>query len=756
MRAGRIAFLGALFLALAVPPAAPQGPSDPPWEIVDGADDQSVRGNAVFFSVGPEVPLPVAPSPHSDLRRVTIEGETPVGLFVNFFVGPFQVEPDESSIFTYDCESSGGSSSSGRNGPESIERTEYELKFDLPDAPVRYAVRVNVVGTRAGPGSNGVFTMADAQGYVCLDIKEGGSYLQSADATLDPGASAIRVWVPKASLLGVGREPEGFFSFFGRDEDDRPRPSALRKGDRFTDFTARTISFLPEVDRFGPSIVDDAPEGKEAPEYVLTAPAANQQIALSLGDEEGVQAVAAGLNQTIPFVLENRAAAKRIVQLSYALEGADAASYAVSGPASATLSGGSSINLTLALLVPAGATSDDGVSVVVQGRSAGVLDEVAHASALVLPTPVIGPGANVLYLHGRTFEDLFSPTCAVRPAFCSDAFLSVLPDDPKASDPDRAWMFLFPSDEVTSMSAFFPIARLDQAVSVAVAFDPGQPVQIDLKMRSPVEIAGIELLAAVTYRVPGEGATMMLAESTATATVTPAGSLITIAAPLRLDGDGPILPTGTRFGLYLDARVPTSPGSGAAFATDGLEVWGGESKITLPLVDLPADQRPEAKASPFQLIPLSGREDFVNPGEARLFNISLLSQANEARNARLTVEVQPTTWTAEILPGADFRVQPGDTLRLSVLVHAPATAQENEAATIWVNATSDDAAPATLRLTANAVSIDTPDDSASYKADDDATGRLLAKEGKETPSPSAALALVGIAAAAALAYRRRR
>src|SRR5687768_5021790 len=116
MRHGGYPFIAFVLLVASLQPALAQDKAG--WSVDDDPDDQAVDSI---------LPVPAAATwpangatSHGDLRRITIEGETPLGLWVNFFVGPFKVELDPSFSFSFRCARFSGSSSSGSDGIEAL------------------------------------------------------------------------------------------------------------------------------------------------------------------------------------------------------------------------------------------------------------------------------------------------------------------------------------------------------------------------------------------------------------------------------------------------------------------------------------------------------------------------------------------------------------------------------------------------------------------------------------------------------------
>lgn len=731
-----------------------------PWHIDDAAGDQTLHADVLV--PGPGAPVSSNPvSTSTDLRGVTIEGETPLGLWVDFQVASLKVKASPHSGVSYRCAGAGGSANSGYDPLGGM--ADFEMDFGLAGTAFVYQLHADVYGSWTGTDTGNTFIAGDANAYLCVDQKGGrfgGLNTQAAQATLDEATSSVRVWLPKESILGVGPPP--FANFFGSTGTDRPRPASLSAGDRLTDFAVSTRLDAPIVGPvlfFPPYFEDHAPDAGKAPDYTFASSAANQVISVHVGDGKGLLSIVPGSNQSVPFSLENQGAAKRIVKMHYSIDGPKdkAGAYGVVGPAAATLSGGSVANFTLALKSPTDAAAADHVALVVTGEAVAGEGDTAYARVEVVPGPVLAPGHDVLFLHGRqdpsTSSSEAATVCIVQPALCGDPFFSTLEKDPGAADPDRAWMFMLPTGPTNPMTAFLPTVGQDVGLAAPVALDPAGTLDLGLSVKAAADLGSVRWDVTVSSTSPGEPSERMVAEGGADAAVGASSATVTIRMPAEVR-DHPLLPAGSKFLLRVTATVPASPGAAASLATGGIEVDGGATRLRLPVVPLPDDLRLEALPLDFQLSVVGDHQDFANSGEGRLFNLTLLNQVAEVRDVRIALSELPAGWTAKVLPGDAFRLQPADTLRLGVLIIAPKDAKEGDRASVWANATREGSKPVGVKLTLVVTNgVDLRDDSHRDLVDPDAKARLLEAKKKDTPGLEAVPVL---AALAALAWRRRR
>lgn len=707
--------LVALVLALPflLPSAATASEGD--WEVKDPAGDAGPFGQAA-----PSGPLGAS----ADLRSVRILNEDEVGFDLVLAVTELNVAPGGATC----CVSS----------------LSFDVAFKIGSSPAQYWISAEAEGGPAADASSSFFVVAaTARAYldVCNHHDCTGNGLPVA---FDDAANEVRIHVPKDDLLGWG----------GHDRDSPPAglPETIRPGDRLSDLHVDSRLDEPGFSAFE----DRAPDDGAAPPYVFKAGTANGVVGLSWPERTDAIPVRVGANRSVPFTLTNRADGRRIVQLSYELQGPDdrVRNYHPWGPRTIQLAAGDTRNFTLALRADAAALSGDGVRLVIRGVSLAHPDEVAYASALLEPGMELGPGANVLHFFAMPRPQFGEPVDA---AFCSvphsvlncrRGFLSPLEEDPNAI---AGTIQGSSSPSATGVWHYFDLWLL-RPVGTPIAFDPAVPIETTLRLTAPVP--GSYLVhASLEWGHEEDRGTVV--ESSAPAELSPSGTDVVLTGVPEL-GEAPYLPEGAQLELRVEVSADLSPTADAAFVAGGVEIVPAGSAIKLPLVELPASLRTEASPSAFQLSLKGSPDEFVNPGEARLFNLTVLDQAPEAHDLRLAAAPDRTGWSAEFLPGSVYRLAAGDTVRVGVLVHAPTDAKEGDVALVRVNGTDEAGGVGSVLLRVIATKgVDLPDDAARFHADEDARAKLVAPHAKNTPGPELVLA-EGAIMGLGLALRRRR
>lgn len=739
MRTGAV--LAGMLLSLLVPAAPGVADGPPPWAVSDPQGDQVTR---VVSFTGP-TDVPVAPTPvaaFGDLRGIAIDGENELGFRLSLFVQSLQVS----------------SSPFGNQG-----WLAFYVTFDLAQPLTHYGLDIRVYGVMDDTSSPAQYYATSADGTLCLI--DPSLYNGSSDSacqgygggepiriTFDAAASAVRAWIPKASLLGL--DPRASNGPMGYPSASKATyPAALRRGDVLTHVHALAVA----DSLYLATVRDEAPDkGSLAPPYVLQAPTANLAVALKLPGSEGTLPVVRGGNETVSFTLRNNADSRRLLALEYGLDVGTGGrgAYAVGGPRSVSLPANATRNFTLFLAVPADATPDARVTLTVRGLSAGFPDEVAEAVAVLDPEVAITPDQNRLFLHALPTPSTFPTGCDAVPfdqSACMHPILSTSETEPDAAQPDSIGVALSPSylgDPGSVVGSLYDVA-MQHPTPLPVVFDRARPIEVRLRITTASDLDGLGIDASLSYGPPGGYLpTATVAEGKTTAHVTASGTDVVLTAPVMLGADAAV-PAGSVFHLRIEFHAPATA---LPAAPEGLHIAGGASFLTLPLVALPQEAAPSGP-SPFQLSVIGNKDEFVNPGKARLFHLSLLDQDTREHRAHAAVAVQPSTWRAEVLPGADYGLRAGDTLTLGVLLHAASEAREGEAGRVYLNVTDESGrmSPVVLRAVAT-TGVDLPDDAAAYHPDPDAAGRLLQAKHHRTPGFEAVLLL---AAAAAAASRRR-
>lgn len=737
MRAGRVLGVLCVFglVVVGIPIASPGPNEGDEWAIPDGSDDHALQ---FFFNPLPVEPaiLPTSPEmAHADLRAVKINGEDETGFLVTFVVRELRVSPSDTL---------------------GAEVASYNLEFKIATSPLQYELRTRIWGSGPTPDAGSTFVAHDAWAYLVMCTERFRCDWPSAGpVTLDDESNEIRVWVPKDALMGLGREER---------EPIPGAPKNLRSGDQLTDIVATALWESPgECVIFTCAIglveaSDRAPNTGKAPAYALKTNTANSVVSVKIRDGDPFLGVQKGVNQSIQFTLNNRGDAKRIVPLTYELAGAKEklAQYAVWGPPTVSIPAGEHRNFTLNLDVKPGADLNDQVQLLVRGTSLGHPEELAYAKASLLPGAALGPAANTLYFHGF-YEGPGPPLDQAASAFCANpiaprchyGFLSPLADDPQESAHGRIQGGRDVSPDGSLVLRFW--VPLPSDLVAPIAFDATKPIEMDLKFIAPVDTSAVTVQAMIVYYSREEDG--VLFDSTQTGTIGPSGSLIQLSGVPLLPSTS-ILPAGTWMATEIVVAASAAPGGAAGVLGRQIDLLAEESKIRLPLTELPVDLKPTAIPKAFQFSLISDREEFVNAGEARLFNVSLLNQGSSVQRAQLKAATPAAGWRTEILPGQVFDLSPGDSVAVGVLVHAPETAKEGDRAEVQLTATATDGSMAAMNLTALATSFDVPNDAGTYRPDEEAQSKLVVPAGEDAPGLEA-LAILMVLTGLAVGLRRR-
>lgn len=704
-----------LLAATAWPVQAASASADlpaPDWKMEDGEGDVYVYDKQTTLTV-PSNPA----NSHMDLLRVQIDGENEAGLWVTFLLKDFKAGMPGLFLFA---------------GQDTL-----RLDFEIAGYPIEYSVLVTSINTLDAVSHVGYVT-SFSEASLCLKRANGDCFYETLELLIDDEANTMRILLTKAALVGQGRQGFsfscGFFGCGGFDFSKRPpvgTPTVLQPGDKLTKFHASYGS----NSEFNPGWYDEAPNQGDGGEYVLRKTMANVKIAALLpeGFEQNVES---GATTKFDVIVLNRATTRRIIELSHELEGSaeNASKFRVTLPPSLTVPSGEARNLTVTLTTAAGASSLADVRLVLKGTSMGFSDETLHARLRLVPIVSLSPENPHLYFHSRNREltggPLDTPICT---AFgCDSGWFNANPNDPRDEKVDITGNIAFFNDGLNS-NRYFEVGsgmgsdRWYERVPLAlrpITFGNDQAIQIDLKLKSDTPV-DTELKVDLAATFSGS----LIASGTQQVSVSSSGTLVSMSMlPASIDLTLP--PEDTALSLRLTfVFQATSPHSmaGGNLPT-GLRLVPAESGIRLPLVDPPESADRGTPNALMRLNPLGDRDAYVNPGEARLFNASMVNIGPDADVAHVTATVDLPGWIVQVLPGQDYRLGSGESVLFGLLVHAPPGAKEGDSAIIRVNATSD-AAPnerGFLRFTAIATSgLDVADDSHAFKAHEDAQAKLI-------------------------------
>lgn len=722
--------LSILLLAM-IPPPAMASPEAVDWEVKDDT------GDVYLYNKQTTLTPPANPaSAHMDLVGIRITGEDEAGFYLTFQVSDFK----RGFPFFFGF----------LNGDA------LTMQFEIKGYPVQYQLRLTSYSGPDALDPVGSVTYFD-RAVLCIKTAQGDCFFERLRYQLDDEANTVRVYVSKAALIGNGLRTVSIECSFFRCEGFNPQrrappgtPTKLVVGDAIVN---AKIVYQPRSEE-SLSWYDEAPNQGTAPEYRFKHPMANLNIA-ALTWEGQSAAVEMGDVTPLEIPLSNRGPGRRIVELSQALEGPaeNASKFQVRIPEKINLPSDSTRNITVFVTTQNSAPINSEVFLVLRGRSAGFPDELLHARVLLSPTRSLGPQHPELYFHTASYDFGGAAREVLCEQFgCTYSWINSVKDDPMDEKREvRAYPYL---DGLGAMQYELPIYSYQRTSIKPIAFDNSRPVQLNLNLRSTVPLAG-ELRANLV--APNTGTLV----ATATQRIELDSAAKTIPVELAVEGlDLVVLPEDGAFNVELRLTPDaTSPGMLVGWTAVGLRLNPAESGLVLPLKEVPEDFYKGTPGALMRLTPLGDREIYVNPGESRLFNVTMLNVGEDVDVAHLTASVDREGWTVTLLPGADYRIGSGESVVFGALVRAPPTAAEGDQAVVRINATSDGAPDerAFLRFTTITTSgLDLADESGLFQVEEDAREKVLSvpKENNTPGLPAWAL-LAGLGVAASALRRRR-
>ncbi len=694
---------------LLVPLVHVSAQGDPPsssWIVPDDSGDYGVF-------VSSPAPVPSNPAASSvDIVELRIENEDAAGLTLAVIVDELRV---------------------GAAGASNGDSLDLAVDFDFGPESLYYRIWVDLDGATE-PDASSIFVAAPDGHWSEMVICGGdGCIYEPVEVAVSDEDNAVRIWIPKASLLGYA-DPDEL--------DDRPRqiPATIKPGDLLSDIRV-TTDYFP---------LSDVAPNVEAPPYSFQTYAANTVLRIYGADAAQTMPIQAGVNQTLTFNLMTTAAAKRLVQLEYSLQGPGAGKYHVTGPATVNLPAGETRAFNIALDAAPDASTVDEATLILQGASVGHPEEVAYLKLGLLPGALLGPSSNVLYLHDVHWANFVDAapevTCnGIVFGTCDEGVLSPLQGDPKWSDDRRIHGYRdFGPGTFTNTFWIYSPDRLSAPVNFA---DDGT-IETVLKLVPPTAVTGARIEAHFAWWDGEDYETFFGAQTTSD--LQTAGTAVTLTGPAQLGGEK-FLSAGTGFTLYVRIAGQLSPTFAAAWGAGGIEIVPVESQIRLPLIDLPEELRNDVLPSPFQLLTQGDHDDYVNPGEARLYNVSVLNQDLLAHRLQLSNVIDHSGWVAEVLPGTTYDLASGDLITVGVLVHAPTDAREGDSAVVRLNATDENGNSISILLNTTATAgVDLPDDAGRFRADADTEDKVIDDGAVDTPG------FAGVAAILAAGFLVRR
>lgn len=602
-------------------------------------------------------------------------------------------------------------------------------------------------------------------------------YASNLPAFTFPGQDVFQVIIPKMALLGIGGEgerPGGIPRTIdaGQDLVDWRVVSDRRAGSLFLGFSTSAASFR-----------DTLPDEGVAAPYALAHPAANAKISLTahgaasgflLEDEifswerflgVGHVGIAPDRPTVVPIDVFNGADAKRLVNLTVHFPDGGADRFDVRLAPVIEVPAGEARKATLILNATQALTHREDVMLEVHGVSLGRDDEFGSVLIRLVGNTPPSEDEKTLYFHA--YDDIEGRTrvgpidSCIGGCFWDGArWMNTLADDPMDAASEEGFRTsyaygvfnrLFGGPQSITHERFY----LDAPLTADLHYDPAEPVSATVTFS-----AGVETEATLRVRLAGsvihddcpqdercmedvflgEGATPM------TIGTSPTSATVTFVIPPDL---GILASTGGHLeaDVILESEDPRAAAAGFAEQLD-IRLHPGQSTITLPLVP---DPDPERVSDLFvTLTPAGEAEEFVNPGKTRAFHVLAVNEGVE--DAAILLEASPDaeTWKVGLQPAQKYKLGPGQSVNVTVLVTAPPDAKEGDVAQIELVATAvaGDGSSSPLMLKAiTTTGIEIEDESGPVEADEDTRQRILEEEGGDSP----ALSIVGAVAATAIA-----
>lgn len=303
---------------------------------------------------------------------------------------------------------------------------------------------------------------------------------------------------------------------------------------------------------------------------------------------------------------------------------------------------------------------------------------------------------------------------------------------------------------------------------------PGFPVELRLPLYSADGIPNparlrpdepISFAFELTSTIPLDGELEIQAHVGDEVVASHRGPVSLATSSSVVQGELKTLPTFTGFdpengSLRLDVYFRKSGADANAF---GALFLMGLAEVTVTptksWVDFPVERVfplvPAEVPYDVALAPAEDLDAFINPGRTQVFEFDLRNEDDVRVRVDVAAEnVSREDWSADILPGTRYGLEPGGSARLGVVVAAPNSAKEAEVMRFQVTARDVDnrslLSSASVRLiTTSGVDIDNE----TFVPTDQDLG-ALEKRPRGSPAPSGAL--VAALGAAALLLRRRR
>jgi len=706
------------------------------------APQKDAEGDPTPFGLPPAAGVPSTPltAPY-DLKEFGITDEDELGLHLYFDVVSFKADPTNGDL---------------------TRSTSYQIEAKLEGTKVAYTLAWYPPLPGATDTATGVHeTFATLCIHQVRDEEQGfffgDCFGQPITATIDYDKNRFDAYITKDALMG-------------RANSDGSAPfmmPVITKGSRLSDIAVLASHSFPTF------FSDRLPDDGYAASFVFATDAANSRIRLSIdrglsnetdqpefNDPFGeplpppnLVSVTPGISTLVPLRLENLNDAKRLVNLSAELgAGADKGKWSLQIAPALRVPGQDSRVVNLIVNASTKTQHRDSAVAIVRGVSLGIADELAALRLQLVASVPPAPERKTLYFHAA-------------PDGGQGTFNSVICTAFLCGETERHWMNTLQQDETAVSDAstklgFYGFSGssftyalgfdLDTPIANALVLDPSKPLEAKLVFKTSVEFP-----ATLTFELSAGG--REIASASQPATIKDGGAITFTALPMA--DAARIEPTDGTLNAFITIRAATT-GPGAASPAAGLAFVPKDSQMTLPLVPDPRRANSTLTAGP-ALITLSTEthetQEFLNPGKAKIFNVTVVNEGIEADDAQLEVLYDSPEWRVELFPGSRFHLASGDGAKFALLVHAPEGAKEGDQLHILVNATSanDPNVRSQLRLVAIVTTgIEIADESAFYHEDADSSEKLVREPGRNTPGFEAVLVALGIVLVTCLRRRK--
>lgn len=418
-------------------------------------------------------------------------------------------------------------------------------------------------------------------------------------------------------------------------------------------------------------------------------------------------------------------------------------------------------NITINVIVdtPAGTKHKDCSTLLIRGIDANDPGIVAETSINVIAAQPLTREVNKLYLHGNR---LATTSCA-----WDNVWMNPLEQDLDAAEPPIHMMScgssntLFASADPAAIGFQLDLNPSRDLVLNSTVTGKSAAVKLNIKNdygQTKAKFTGTLLtLATIGSDVIGEYTTEPMTLAPNSATTVEFDMPIFFTREAVAEGD-PSRIVDARSKLLFQVRYEPlpldndlsqiKPAGAVALVTEG-------SSLTLPIWDSlkRGVNDPGVTGALLSLSALTDTDLFANPGNLRVFNLTVLNEGVASDVAVISTTVSPAgaPWTVTVAPPGPFTLGPGESRQFSVGVTPGVDVKESELARIEIVATSqsDDTARSNVLLTVTATKGQVlPSQSLDV-------GPKEGGKGGGLPAPGLPLLALAIAAVGLVLWRRR-